>query len=218
MIGVDRPVVLDVGCGTGIATSQLHEKGVNVTGTDSDSQMIDAAKRQDANDIDYFVAPAEGQPFEDSLFDAVTAFSAFHWFTTQEAMKEIQRVLKPNGYFFVINKNEVGDFKKNHKKILSQFIQQEMPDAKKEYNPGAILSQYGFEDIKTRNFSVTEYYSPEEALGYIQTMSMWNLVPDEQKDAAKKYLDEHFQQCVDGDGKVVRELDVAVVSGRSHYK
>ncbi len=70
--------VLDVGCGTGIATRQLAEKTINVVGCDGDERMITVARSYQQPPIDYFVAPAENLPFQEQEFDVVTAFTAFH--------------------------------------------------------------------------------------------------------------------------------------------
>ncbi|HEY4498670.1 MAG TPA: class I SAM-dependent methyltransferase [Candidatus Paceibacterota bacterium] len=214
-IGQESPRVLDLGCGTGIATEQLHEKSANVFGTDIDADMIRLAQGQgdSRSKIKYQVAPAEKQPFANDEFDTVTAFSAFHWFTTKEALDEIKRVLKPRGIFFAINKNEIDNFKKENRRILQQFVERELPDAKKEYDSAVILKENGFRNIDKNHFPVTEYFSPSEAVEYVQTMSIWNLVPENKRSEARKKFSEHFKQIAKG-GKVERRLEVVIVSGQ----
>ena len=210
--GREHPFILDIGCGTGIATEQLHEKGAEVVGTDIDVEMIRQAKTDNRYCIDYKVAPAETQPSASHQFDAVTAFSAFHWFANKESLGETKRVLRPNGFFFAINKNEVGDFKKRNKEILRQFIRKELPNIKKKYNPKKVLGEDDFQSVEEKTFSVIEYFSPEEAIWYIQTMSMWNLVPEGKRVAALEKLSEHFREVMK-DGRVERKLEITVVSG-----
>src|SRR5688572_476862 len=96
-------LVLDIGCGTGIATRQLRDRGVRVIGSDIDAGMIEEAEKTSPK-ISYVVAPAHQLPFENNHFDAVTAFSAFHWFRDKKSLSEIKRVLKKDGRFFIINK------------------------------------------------------------------------------------------------------------------
>lgn len=206
--------ILDMGCGTGIATRQLCEKGARIVGTDIDNQMVRQAEMESAREIEYRVAPAERQPFADQTFDAVTAFSAFHWFANKEALNEIKRVLKPDGVFFVVNKNETGDFKRRNKEILQRFISRTIPDIKKEYNPRMVLEANGFRNVIERHFHTAEYFSPEEALAYIQTMSVWNLISVEQKGAALNALRKHFSEISITDRIIERKLDVVVISGR----
>jgi len=213
-IGKEKPHILDIGCGTGIATEQLFEKGADVIGTDVDAEMIRQAESDNRYHIEYQVAPVEKQPFEDNLFDAVTTFSAFHWFVRKDALEEIRRVLKPSGFFFAINKNEIGDFKKKNKEILRQFIEQEMPDVKKEYDPKKALKDNGFQSVEERVFPFVEYFNLEEAVGYIQTMSVWNLVRDDKRNEVLEKLSEHFRQTMK-EGVVERRLEIKVVLGIS---
>lgn len=209
-----HPRVLDVGCGTGIATEQLYKKGMEVVGTDIDTKMIQEAKLHNRYGIEYFVAPAPQQPFKDKIFDAVTVFSAFHWFANKEVAGEIKRVLKADGIFFVINKNETGDFKEGYRDILREFVPQELPDIKKSYDPKHILEKNGFRDIEVKIFQTSEYFSVEQAAIYLQTVSVWNLVPENKKNTALQTIRDHFKKIANQDGKVERRLEVSVVSGK----
>lgn len=213
-IGKEKPYILDMGCGTGIATEELREKGACVVGTDIDAKMIHQAEANNRYQIKYYVAPAEKQPFEDKKFDAVTAFSAFHWFTNKKVLDEIKRVLKPKGFFFAVNKNEVGDFKKKNKKILHRFIKKKPPDVKKKYNPKKILGGNNFRPVEEKTFPITEYFNPAEAVDYVQTMSIWNLLPEKKKREALEQLSKHFKRIM-RNGRVERQLDIVVISGNS---
>src|SRR5437879_3537241 len=53
-----QPTIIDIGCGTGIATEQLQKKGADVIGTDIDSKMIERAREGNPYHIEYLVAPA----------------------------------------------------------------------------------------------------------------------------------------------------------------
>lgn len=211
-IGKKRSYVLDIGCGTGIATEQLREKGVNVIGTDIDAEMIKQAEMNNQYRIEYYVAPAERQPFENKKLDAATAFSAFHWFANKEALGEIRRILKPGGRFFAVNKNKIGDFKKQNKEILKKFIEKNLPDAKKEYDPRKVLEENSFRSVEVMAFPSIEYFSPDEAVEYIQTMSIWNLVLEDKRSEALEMLAEHFKRTMNN-GAVDRRFEIGIVSG-----
>jgi ubiquinone/menaquinone biosynthesis C-methylase UbiE len=203
-----------MGCGTGIATTQLYKNGAQVVGTDIDEQMIQIADTENHSKIRYQIAPAEKQPFSDHTFDAITAFSAFHWFTHTKALNEIARVLKSDGVFFAVNKNESGDFKEQNKEILKRFISQMVPDVKEKYDPRKILEENGFRDVRERHFSATEHFNQNGALEYIQTMSIWNLVPVVNRYDALNDLWTRFSSIYNTYGTIARKLDVVVVSGR----
>ncbi len=210
----DHPYILDIGCGTGIATEQLFEKGAKMVGTDIDAEMIQQARSGNRNQIEYLVAPAEKQPFREKTFDAITTFSAFHWFATKEVADEIKRILKPGGMFFVVNKNEAGNFKKKNKEILSRFIDSEMPDVKKDYDPETFLGENRFQEVETKHFPISEYFTVKKAVLYAQTMSIWNLVSDSKKEKALGTLHNYFSEIADASKKIERKLDVVVVSAR----
>lgn len=210
----DHPYILDIGCGTGIATEQLFDKGAKVVGTDIDAEMIMQARSGNRNQIEYIVAHAEEQPFVEKTFDAVTTFSSFHWFATKEVVHEIKRVLKPRGIFFVINKNEAGDFKKKNKEILKRFIDGDLPDVKKDYDPQTVLEENEFQEVETKHFLISEYFTIKNAVLYLQSMSIWNLVPDSRKEKTLSTLRSYFSEIADTKKKIERKLDVVVVSGQ----
>lgn len=214
-IGLENPRILDIGCGTGIATKQLVKKGASTVGTDFDERMISEAKILNPCSIDYFVAPAEEQPFESKMFNAVTAFSSFHWFTTKEAVNEMKRVLKTDGYIFIINKNEAGDFKKGYKSCLRKYITEiEIPDVKKHFNPKNILEINGLNDIEEKEFIISEWFTLDEAVRYCQTVSLWNLVPDKEKEKALRDVRSYLKKLKDNNKMIERKVCISIVSGK----
>jgi SAM-dependent methyltransferase len=98
---VPAPVsrVLDVACGTGQSTVALKEIADRVVGIDVSAHMITQVVPDDR--IEYLVASAENVSFVNESFDLVTVSSAFHWFDRELFLSEVQRVLKPHGWFVV---------------------------------------------------------------------------------------------------------------------
>jgi len=203
--------VLDLACGTGIATKQLFLRGVNVVGSDIDPMMIELAVQKN-DPVDYFVAPALKQPFVDNSFDFITCFSAFHWFANEETLREIKRLLKDKGFFFVINKNENSDFKKNYRNIIKNFIDTPLPDIKEKYNPLSVFSN-SFQETGEGRFLTTELFTLEQILQYVQSISLWNLIPETKKGAVLRELEIYFKNTLNKDGFVERPIEVVVVFG-----
>lgn len=207
-----HPQILDVGCGTGIITRQLAERGAIVTGTDIDARMIEEAK-QHLEKIDYLVAPTEKLPLPDSTFDAVTAFSAFHWFANAQALAEIKRVLKNGGYLFIANRNQVGNLRKEYLQVLQSFVEKPLPSAKQNYEPVDLLKSAGFVNVVEKKLPIVENLSVEQALTYVRSTSLWNLIPESRKQEAEDTLIKFFADRAT-EGFVQRPIEIQTVIGQ----
>ncbi len=96
------PKVLDLGCGAGHVSFAVSAFSATVTAYDLSPQMLSvvalAAKERQLPNIETHQGLAEKLPFNDAEFDIViTRFSAHHWLDVPMALKEIHRVLKPQG-------------------------------------------------------------------------------------------------------------------------
>jgi 2-polyprenyl-3-methyl-5-hydroxy-6-metoxy-1,4-benzoquinol methylase len=93
--------VLDVGCGSGIATQLLAEAGANVTAIDLTSWAVETTRKRLAAfglEGDVRQADAELLPFPDSSFDLVFSWGVIHHSSDMEqALRELVRVLRPGG-------------------------------------------------------------------------------------------------------------------------
>jgi len=89
-------VAVDLGAGTGKFTPRLVATGAQVIAVEPVASMraqLAAALPQ----VEVREGTAQHLPFDDASVDAVLCAQSFHWFATQEALKEIHRVLKPGG-------------------------------------------------------------------------------------------------------------------------
>jgi ubiquinone/menaquinone biosynthesis C-methylase UbiE len=93
--------VLDVGCGTGRLSraASAYWPHAGFFGVDPAEQMISEAKR--LNPVASFeVSTAESLPFPDQTFDLVLSSLSFHhWADQARGLREIARVLRPEGRF-----------------------------------------------------------------------------------------------------------------------
>ncbi|MHB1261067.1 MAG: class I SAM-dependent methyltransferase [Thermoplasmatota archaeon] len=94
--------VLDVGCGTGVASITARRAGARVTGLDLTPQLLERARQNSAiaglSDIDWREGDAEAMPFKDGEFDAVISQYG-HIFAPRADVttREMLRVLRPGG-------------------------------------------------------------------------------------------------------------------------
>ena len=94
---------LDVGCGEGRFCRMLSRHGVDVVGVDPTAALITAARARAKSGF-YLQAPAERLPFVDATFDLVVSYlSLIDIADIQSAIREMVRVLKPDGALLVAN-------------------------------------------------------------------------------------------------------------------
>jgi SAM-dependent methyltransferase len=87
-------VVVDVGCGTGIAARLFAGRGLRVIGVDPNSTML-AEGRNGGGNVEYLVGAAEELPLDDNFAEGAVSGQAFHWFDLDQAIQELGRVLRP---------------------------------------------------------------------------------------------------------------------------
>jgi SAM-dependent methyltransferase len=90
---------LDAGCGSGIYSGWLVERGLLVTGIDLDPRMLAAAHRR-ARSASFHEGDLTELPFAEGEFDlalAVTAFCFLDESQRARAAREFLRVLRPGG-------------------------------------------------------------------------------------------------------------------------
>lgn len=113
-IARDRPAaVLDVGCGTGTLTRQIHDAcsavpGRRVCGVDAAEAMIDVARHKagDRPGLEFAAALAEELPYPDGAFDRALSTFFFHhlnYALKVRALAEIWRVLRPGGQAAILD-------------------------------------------------------------------------------------------------------------------
>ncbi len=107
-IAIQAPAdVLDVATGAGHTGVCLAGMGHRVTVTDLTHAMLERAREQAGSrnlSVCAVLHPAEQFPFNDASFDLVTCRVAPHHFTApQMFVCEVARVLRPGGWFLVID-------------------------------------------------------------------------------------------------------------------
>ncbi len=103
---VHQPVsVLDVGCGTGKLLRRAHTywPEAQLIGVDPANSMVEMAKRLTPN-ATFSTGMAEALPLQGSSVDLALSTSSFHHWQDQAAgLREIARVLRPGGYFILVD-------------------------------------------------------------------------------------------------------------------
>ncbi len=121
---IDKASVLDLGSGIGKATNYFAKLGADVVGIEISNTAIKKAKEfaleNKIKNVRYLrQSIGEKYPFEDNSFDLVVDATSSNSLNDKERkvyLKEVARVLKKGGYFFVRTLRKEGD--KNAKKML----------------------------------------------------------------------------------------------------
>jgi ubiquinone/menaquinone biosynthesis C-methylase UbiE len=114
--------VVDLGCGTGILTRALAERGLRVVGVDPNEDMLAQARDAGGVGIDYRRGDAEDTGLPDQSGALVTVAQAFHWLDLDSALEEIHRILRPHGHAAALwNIRGEGAFMAAYDALLRRF-------------------------------------------------------------------------------------------------
>lgn len=94
--------ILDLGCGAGLLSNWLAQRGHFVTGVDANLESLQIAHQRDGTgQVVYLAGDARSIPCADSSFDVVCAMDLLeHIDNPEQVIAEVSRVLVPSGVFF----------------------------------------------------------------------------------------------------------------------
>ena len=142
--------VLDVGCGGGANVARLLKRCPKGTVTGIDYSPVSVKKSSEVNAAAIAAGrcrvlegSAAALPFEEGVFDLVTAFeTVYFWPGIEECFRGVRRTLKEGGRFAIVNEDD-GLTGKNEK-------WEKMIDGMHTYTPDELrahLANAGFHDI-----------------------------------------------------------------------
>lgn len=100
--------VLDIGCGAGHTALAFAAHVAEVQGVDLTPEMLDQAHRlaaeRNITNVFFEQSNVVNLPFPAASFDIVTSrYSAHHYADPVGALREVARVLQPDGVFFLVD-------------------------------------------------------------------------------------------------------------------
>jgi 2-polyprenyl-3-methyl-5-hydroxy-6-metoxy-1,4-benzoquinol methylase len=99
---LDGLKTLDIGCSTGFISDALHKAGATVTGLDIDEPGLIAARARCGDKVDFVYAGGEDIPAPPQSFDIVIFNQIYeHVVDADAVMKDIRRVLRPDGVVYL---------------------------------------------------------------------------------------------------------------------
>lgn len=165
--------VLEIGCGAGLTTVALAQKGYLVDAVDTVEAMLDLTRRAAAeagleNWVKTSAADAHQLALRSGSFDLVLAIGVVPWLhALPKAMQEMARVIRPGGYLIVNSDNR---WRLNHlldplrfpamkstrarvRRILQRFGLRQLPARSHGYSLkefDSFLARVGFDIVRSR--------------------------------------------------------------------
>lgn len=123
----ERPLVVDVGAGTGRASLAMTRLGWHVTSLEPDGPALDVLRARAAAEgleVATVQATAEQTGLEPASVDLVTAAHSFHWFDKRAALAEMARITRPGGgvaLFWNVRDRDRSPFIAAYQRILDRY-------------------------------------------------------------------------------------------------
>lgn len=138
---------LDLGCGIGVTDTLLVEKVSDLHGIDIFDGVIEKAKVRNPS-FKYQTFDGKTIPYDNNNFDVVFAICVMHHVPPEqweELFKDVERVLKPGGLFFVFEHNPLNP--------LTQWVVKNTP-----FDDDAVLLRNGVTCrlMKNANLKISE--------------------------------------------------------------
>ena len=174
--------ILEIGPGTGQATLPLAERGFEVVGVELGAELAAFAREKLARFPNAQVVDAEFESWRGTgSFDAVVAFTSFHWIDPALRYVKAASLLRPGGVLAV---TEVSHVRVEHDDPFWVEVQADydavVPDP--DNHPAPLLADVGdlraeiaatglFEDIDVRRYVWQVTYSAAEYIDLLRTYS-----------------------------------------------
>jgi SAM-dependent methyltransferase len=175
-IGVRGQRVLDIGTGTGTMAREFARRGCEVVGLDPSEELIAEARRIDAEQdlrIEYVIGTAERTRLDARSFDVVSAGQCWYWLDRPKAVREIKRVLRPEG-LLVIAQFDWIPLPGNAVEATEELIEKYNPEWRLGGGTGLHyewmrdVRAAGLEDIRTLSFDQNVVFSHEAWRGRVR--------------------------------------------------
>ncbi|CAB61776.1 trans-aconitate 3-methyltransferase [Schizosaccharomyces pombe] len=186
----ETSIILELGAGTGKFTPRIiasHPK--EIIAVDVYPEMLDVLRKKFPN-VDCRAGSAMAIPLEDESVDLVLCAQCFHWFANEEAMKEIYRVLKPNGKLGLVwnTRDDTVPWIEKVSKILGRY-RKDAPSFV-SWKWAELFPGHGFGKLRYCAFPFSRCLTVEELHTLMNSFSFIYKLPEEEKEKVHAELDE----------------------------
>lgn len=216
--------VLEIGCGTGQATLPLAERGYRITCVELGEQLAAVARRKLARFPQVEVINADFETWQQAhgKFDAIVAFTAFHWIAPDVRYAKAASLLRDHGVLAIITAEHVlqpdgDDFFVEVQEDYEAVVPDDPatkaggpkpPDAIPDLS-GDISASGRFRNIAVRRYLWDVAYTAEEYIGLLNTYSSPRPLSD---DTRERLLDRIRRRVEARSGGQVRKTYLAMLN------
>jgi ubiquinone/menaquinone biosynthesis C-methylase UbiE len=191
--------LIDVGCGSGAISAELAKVGANVLGVEPDP--VQAEKNRAANPVDNVTlieGSAEALPAKDNSMDGVMFFRSLHHVPgnlMDKALNEAARVLKPDGFLYVVEPGVDG----SHFKMMRPFHDETEVRDLAQQSLGRIADTL-FEECEKYVYMLHPRHESFDAMADFHTAMSFNAITRDMVDVVE--VRENFEAAATKDGYV----------------
>lgn len=176
-----KAIGLDLGCGTGWHVCRLREMGFQAQGIDNSIAQLREAQTRKAcsagGNCCWCLGDIHDLPYADRSVDFAFSINAVHHLETrqrqQETVREIHRVLRPGGLFFLHEINTTN-------LVMSIYMNHVFPrlrridDGNENWVLPASLRQWlGFELVEVTRFTFVPDFTPKVLFSFMRWIERW---------------------------------------------
>jgi ubiquinone/menaquinone biosynthesis C-methylase UbiE len=206
----ENPMVLDVGCGTGISTFELMKRvrgRGKFYGVDIPQKMIDVARARAVDmghgDAEFIKGNGERLEFPESSFDLVISSQVFQFLLDkQKALDEMYRVLKPMGQVALLffGESSFKEIEEIYNKVRSRHTQYNMPESLKLVGleeTQELFDQSGFKKTSIYAMHTIDYCDLSGFIGPVDAPSaLWRInFPSELAEMVRKEIRKEMERA-----------------------
>jgi len=163
--------VLEMGCGTGLYTRELHKLNNRLVSSDISESMIKEAKELNPN-VPFKCVDARKTNFCGCSFDAVISAYLLQHVNTIRCLLEMRRILKIGGKLIVLVPNILNPIHYARARVgIARWFLKETSNSEDFNRLGwnIFMSDLKFKNIITKPIEFTSPYTPER----LMNISMW---------------------------------------------
>jgi len=214
-MGAVHKIALEIGAGTGKATTPILNAGYDVTAVEMGENMsaFMLEKFKEYTNFNVITSTFEDAVLNDNSYDLVYAASAFHWVDANIGCPKVFRLLKNGGVFALFRNNAVqNEGNETYDDIQTVYEKHYYSQHKSDKRPIKIsqmkyedylkpaeiyrgfrfenMEQYGFTDITMKLYNASRIYGADEYIALMDTMSDHRALTEENRTALYTELKE----------------------------